>query len=79
MANARVEIHDEVEDGRANTWRLCFHRVTYHYEDGSTEDGYLFVWRRSDNTLQGARGRARIPDRAALNRLITAAKVPGRF
>jgi hypothetical protein len=60
-----------------NTWRLCFHHVTYHYDDGSNDEGYRFMWRRPDNTLQTARGQARIPDAAALNRLVNAAKAGG--
>ena len=77
MARATVEIHDEVEGGRADTWRLSFHRVTYHYDDGSNDEGYRFMWRRPDNTLQAARGQARIPDAATLNRLLDAARAAG--
>lgn len=81
MTTARVQIHDEVQDGLVNTWRLCFQRVTYHYkhEDGSIdeEDGYRFIWRRPDNKLQGARGQARIQDADTLNRLLTSAKSNG--
>jgi len=78
MATATVEIHDEVEDGPMNSWRLCFQRVTYHYDDGSdSEDGYRFIWRRPDNTLQAARGQARIPDATALNRLLDTARAGG--
>lgn len=79
MSTARVEIHHEVEDGVRDTWRLCFHYVTYHYDDGSTEDGYRFIWRRPNNSLQAARGQARIPDSAALYRLLGSAKAAGWF
>lgn len=75
---ARVEIHHEVEDGDPGTWRLCFHQVTYHYDDGSDdEDGFRFIWRRPDNSLQAARGQARIPDMDALNRLLDLARAGG--
>jgi hypothetical protein len=80
MSTANVEIHNEVEDGRVNTWRLCFHEVTYHYDDGTPDqDGYRFIWRRPDNSLQAARGQARIPDAAALDRLLTAARRAGWY
>jgi hypothetical protein len=42
-------------------WRLCFQRVRYIYDDGSIQEGYRFIWRRPDGSLQGARGQARIP------------------
>ncbi len=75
---ARVEIHEEIEDGPPGDWRLCFHRVTYHYNDGSPdEEGYRFMWRRPDGSLQAARGQARIPDLAALNRLTQRAITAG--
>jgi hypothetical protein len=78
---AKVEIHDEVKvpnpDG--GKWEICFHRVTYHYDDDSTEEGYRFMWRRPDGTLQAARGQARIPDAATHDSLIRAAKSAGWF
>jgi hypothetical protein len=80
MATARVEIHNEVLGGAPRTWRLCFQQVTYHYDDGSPDqDGFRFIWRRPDNSLQAARGQARIPNGRALDRLLTAAKAAGWF
>ena len=71
----RVEVHDEVPtDRKPGEWNLCFQRCTYHYDGGNTEDGYRFIWRRPDGTLQPARGQARIPDAAHLRRLIDEAQ-----
>ena len=54
---ARVEIHKEVpKELKIGEWNLCFQQVTYHYDDGSTQDGFRFIWRRLDGSLQAARG-----------------------
>jgi hypothetical protein len=42
-------------------WRLCFQYGRYVYEEGSSEEGYRFIWRRPNGNLQAARGQARIP------------------
>ena len=72
MSN-RFEIIHEVSNGAENTWRLCFQYGIYHYENGSNEKGYRFIWRKPDNTLQPARGQARIPNAEELMKLITLA------
>lgn len=59
--NGRVQILNEVTGGQENEWRLCFQRVRYIFDDGDIHEGYRFIWRRDDNSLQGARGQARIP------------------
>ena len=75
-----VEIHDEVRHGEEEHWQLCFQRCTYHYDDGSdSEDGYRFIWRRPDGTLQPARGQARIPSPNELVGLLQAAARDGWF
>lgn len=74
---AWVEIHHEVTDGESGDWILCFQECTYHYDDGSAENGYRFIWRRPDGSLQAARGQARIPDAQALYGLIDAAVEEG--
>lgn len=76
---ARVKYHDEVYERFDNGWTLCFQRCTYHYDDGGTQEGYRFIWRRPDNTLQPARGQARIPDADTLQRLTEAARVEGWY
>lgn len=59
--SGRVQILDEVAVGDDENWRLCFQRARYVYDDGSLEEGFRFIWRRPDGSLQGARGQARIP------------------
>ena len=77
---AWVEILNEVrEPADEDGWVLCFHRATYHYDNGSTDNGYRFIWRRPDGTLQAARGQARIPDAATHDRLIRKAKAARWF
>ena len=54
---AHVKIHRQVsENTNSGEWTLCFQKVTYHYDDGSTQDGFRFIWRRPDGSLQAARG-----------------------
>ena len=55
-------------------WRLALQWTRYMHENGSIEDGYRFIWRRPDGSLQAARGQARIPsltDAMLLMRLAT--------
>lgn len=63
MAQGRVVVLNEVSLEKPNGWTLCFQYCRYEYGDKEdTEDnGYRFIWRRPDGTLQGARGQARIP------------------
>ena len=58
---ARVQIINEVTNGKEEDWRLCFQWCRYLYDDGGMEHGYRFIWRRPDGSLQAARGQARIP------------------
>jgi hypothetical protein len=74
-----VEPHNEVSDGAAGNWQLLFQEVTYHYDDGTTEDGFRFIWRQPNGNLQPARGQARIPDAATHDRLVSAARAAGWF
>jgi hypothetical protein len=57
---ARVQVVREAarDVGR---YKLCFQWCRYFYDDGGLEHGYRFIWRREDNSLQAARGQARIP------------------
>jgi hypothetical protein len=59
--SGRVAVLNEVQLGKGEDWKLCFQRARYMYDNGATEDGYRFIWRRPDGSLQGARGQARIP------------------
>ena len=77
---ANVIIHRQVpENTNSGEWTLCFQKVTYHYDDGSTQDGYRFIWRRPDGSLQAARGQARIETYEQMMGLIEQAKQAGFF
>lgn len=59
---ARVNVLREVRSGDVGEWQLCFHWCRYLLDDGVTQYGYRFVWRRKeDGSIQAARGQARIP------------------
>lgn len=77
---ALVKIHKQVpENANSGEWTLCFHKVTYHYEDGSMQDGFRFIWRRPDGSLQAARGQACIETYEQMMALINQAKEEGFF
>lgn len=58
-------------------WALCFQWCRYIYEDGETEHGYRFIWKRPDGSLQAARGQARIPSLKIMNQLVDTARIEG--
>ena len=77
---ALVKIHKQVpENAKSGEWTLCFQKVTYHYDDGGTQDGFRFIWRRPDGSLQAARGQARIESYEQMMALINQAKEDGFF
>ena len=77
---ALVNIHRQVpENAKSGEWTLCFQKETYHYDDGSTQDGFRFIWRRPDGSLQAARGQARIESYEQMMALINQAKEEGFF
>lgn len=57
----RVTMLNEVFITKPNDWKLCFQYCRYCYGDGNQDEGYRFIWRKPDGTLQGARGQTRIP------------------
>jgi hypothetical protein len=59
--SGRVAVLNEVTLDQPKDWQLCFQRCRYMYDDGSIQDGFRFIWRRPDGSLQAARGQARIP------------------
>jgi hypothetical protein len=68
---SNVTVHREVHLGQESHWQLCFQWCTYVHDDGSPdEDGYRFIWRRPDGSLQPARGQARIPSAADIFQLL---------
>lgn len=74
---ARVRIIEQVTGDAPNDWQLYFQWCEYFYDDGSSENGYRFIWRRPDGSLQAARGQARIPDINSINELMELARVAG--
>ncbi len=73
----RVAILNEVTRDAGDDWQLCFQRCRYMYNDGSVQDGFRFIWRRPDGTLQGARGQARIPSLKDARLLMADAETAG--
>lgn len=72
---AHVKIHKQVpKNAYSGEWTLCFQKVTYHYDDGSSQDGFRFIWRRPDGSLLAARGQARIETYEQMMALINQAK-----
>lgn len=67
-------IHPDYPD---QDWQLCLQWVRYMGDDGDTHDGYRFIWRRPDASLQAARGQARIPSLAAAETLFQIARDSG--
>lgn len=74
---ANVDILKEVKTGEKEKWNLCFQWCKYKYDDGDSNYGYRFIWRRPDGSLQAARGQARIPSFADMNELIEKAAKDG--
>ena len=77
MPNRVQVIHEACPDAGKNQWALAFQWCQYIYEDGTSEHGYRFIWRRPNGNLQGARGQARIPSMKELERLVKIAKSEG--
>lgn len=75
-ATIHHEVHGPVQHGG---WQLCFQWCTYNYDDGTTQDGYRFIWRRPNGNLQAGRAQARIPDAEQLFDLLRKAKAAGWF
>lgn len=58
---ANIDVINDVYRKMQSDWELHFQYCNYVYEDGSNQNGYRFIWKRPDGTLQPARGQARIP------------------
>lgn len=80
MASARIQILNQVPQRLTpNVWNLCFQEAIYHYNDGTSEHGYRFIWRRPNNSLQAARGQARLPDARTTDNLLNSARTMGWY
>ncbi|MDD9855492.1 MAG: hypothetical protein OXU88_04835 [Gammaproteobacteria bacterium] len=69
----------EVKLGNEGEDRLCFHWAEYKYDDGSSEFGYRFMWRKPNGNLVSHRGQARIPSAKELFLLLKKAEKEGWF
>ena len=74
---ARVFVIHEACEDPAEQWRLCFQWCRYVYDNGDTEGGYRFIWRRDNDSLAAARGQARIESIAKANSLMRIAHKEG--
>ncbi len=58
-------------------WRLLLQWGSYIHKGEDSEDGYRFIWKRPDGSLQAARGQARIPSLAHARLLMALAEEEG--
>jgi hypothetical protein len=74
----RVQVIKEAKSSvKPNSWQLCFQWCLYVYDNGTSQNGYRFIWRQPDGKLQPARGQARIPSINHALTLINEAKETG--
>ena len=75
---ARVGVIKEAVRGNPDEWKICFQWCQYLYDEGGSEYGFRFIWRRpKSNHLQGARGQARIPSVKVIRDFIKQAEDEG--
>lgn len=82
MPSARIQVRNEVEKhfGDPDDWVLCFQWCLYVHDNGTTEEGYRFIWKRPKSegrSLQAARGQARIPSLKVARELMAQAEKEG--
>lgn len=76
----RVQVIKEVKTGdplETGSWELCYQWCLWVFDDGRSENGFRFIWRREDGSLQPARGQARLPSTDWALDLIKKAKNEG--
>jgi hypothetical protein len=76
-SNARIQVLEEVSTEMGEGWKLCFQWCRYVYDNGALEQGYRFIWRRPNGSLQAARGQARLPSIKIVQDLISQAEEKG--
>jgi hypothetical protein len=74
---ARIQVIEEVSKDIGPDCKLCFQWCRYIYDKGGLEEGYRFIWRRPDGSLQAARGQARIPSIKIAKQLMAEAEAAG--
>lgn len=72
MANAAI--FHEVRREHDNGWSICLQWCRYNYDDGGSEHGYRFIWRRPNGKLQPGRMQGRLPSVEDAMALIEAAR-----
>jgi len=78
--SAEVDVLHEVvydESRLKKDWVLCLQWCKYNYSDGTSEEGYRFIWRRPNGHLQPAMGQARIPNLYVAEALMSKARAEG--
>lgn len=79
---ARVQVIREVKHdfGNPEQWVLLLQWCLYIFDNGESEKGYRFIWRRpkaDGSSLQAARGQARIPSLQVAKTLMKKAESEG--
>jgi hypothetical protein len=74
---ARVQVIHETTLDPEGDWQLFLQWGLYVYEVGTSENGYRFIWKRPDGSLQPARGQARIPSLKVAKALMDKATAEG--
>ena len=76
---ARVQVIQEArEHDNKEKHVLCFQWCLYIYDDGTSENGYRFIWRRPESwNMLASRGQARLPSIKRINALMEKAKLEG--
>jgi len=72
---ANIEVLNEVSANNPNAdgCDLYFQHVIYHYDNGTQEDGYRFIYRNNEGNLLPHKGQARISNKKELLNLINLA------
>jgi len=81
MAQTRVYVINETADPNS-TDKNAHHTLwiqwcRYVYDDGSSEMGYRFIWKKPSGNLMPSRGQARIPSIDCIIRLVNEAQKNG--
>lgn len=79
---ARIQVIEQIEEnfGNPDGWVLWLQWCLYVYDNGKSQNGYRFIWRRPKSeggSLQAARGQARLPSLQVAKALIDKAEKEG--
>jgi hypothetical protein len=73
---ARVHVLKELRSGHPGNSQLCLQWCRYEHNNNNMQYGYRFIWRAENDSLQAARGQARIPSiaegKSLMDRALTA-------